>query len=81
MREVVRVMPRTTVVTESGDYLHAEIRSAVFGFVDDLEMQLRDGDGVIAVRSAARLGYYDFGVNRRRIARLRTALRKRSVVR
>jgi uncharacterized protein (DUF1499 family) len=54
--------------------------SAFFGFVDDLELHLRTAEGVIAVRSAARLGYSDLGVNRRRIEDLRALLIKRGIV-
>jgi hypothetical protein len=38
--------------------------SAVFGFVDDLELHLRPEQNLIAVRSAGRLGRSDLGVNR-----------------
>ena len=55
--------------------------SAVFGFVDDLELHLRRAENVIAARSAARLGYSDFGVNRRRVENLRSLLRQQGVVR
>jgi uncharacterized protein (DUF1499 family) len=51
-------------------YLHAEVRSLVFRFVDDLEFLLQP-DGLIQVRSAARSGYSDLGVNRRRVERIR----------
>jgi uncharacterized protein (DUF1499 family) len=61
-------------VTETADYLHAECRSAVFGLVDDLELHLRQSEGIIAVRSASRLGYSDLGVNRRRVEGLRSSL-------
>lgn len=80
-REQVSRLPRTRIVNETADYLHAECRSAVFGFVDDLELHLRPGEGVIAVRSAARLGYSDFGVNRRRVELLRTRLLHKGVLR
>ena len=78
--ETVASLPRTRIVTRSADYLHAECKSPVFGFIDDLELQLRTEDGLVAVRSAARTGYYDFGVNRRRIARLRAQLAQRGIV-
>jgi uncharacterized protein (DUF1499 family) len=63
------------------DYLHAECASAVFGFVDDLELQLRASEGRIAVRSASRLGRSDLGVNRRRVEALRSELARQGVVR
>ena len=74
VRKLVSEMPRTRIVNETSDYLHAECRSGVFGFVDDLELHLRPSEGIIAVRSASRLGYSDFGVNQRRIETLRAAL-------
>ena len=73
-RSAVLSLPRTEIVSESDDYLHAECRSAMFGFVDDLELHLRPQSGSIAVRSASRLGYRDFGVNRKRVESLRAAL-------
>ena len=79
IRDLISELPRTQIINETTDYLHAENRSAVFGFVDDLELHLRPAAGVIAVRSAARSGYSDFGVNRQRIEDLRSALSTRGV--
>ncbi len=64
---------RLTVITEQGNYLHAEARSMVFRFVDDVEFLFDPGHKLIHVRSASRSGYSDFGVNRRRIERIRQA--------
>ena len=80
-RKLVSELPRTRIVNETSDYLHAECRSALLGFVDDLELHLRPSEGVIAIRSAARLGYSDFGVNRRRIEVLRASLVSQGMVR
>ena len=80
VRQIVLQLPRTHIVNESRDYLHAECQSAVFGFVDDLELHLRTDEGVIAIRSAARLGKSDFGVNRQRVEDLRSALFGRGLV-
>lgn len=80
LKEVTSSLPRTTVISTTKDYLHVEARSRVFRFVDDLEFHLRPPRGIIAVRSAARLGYYDFGVNRRRIEEIRARLRARGVL-
>lgn len=79
-REFVSGMARTRIVTETDGYLQAECRSFLFGFVDDLELHLRPLAGIIAVRSASRLGYSDLGVNRRRIENLRESLMKRGVL-
>jgi len=62
---------RSTLVSEEGGYLHAEARSLIFRFVDDLEFLLAPAEGLIHVRSAARTGHSDFGVNRKRIERIR----------
>lgn len=80
VHEVVMQLPRSNIVQQTDSFLHVECRSAVFGFVDDLKLQLRAREGIIAVYSASRLGYYDFGVNRDRIEVLRAALIKRGVV-
>ena len=74
-------MSRTEIVTASPTYLYAECTSALMGFVDDLELQLRAEDGIIAVRSASRIGYGDMGVNRQRVEDLRSTLAADGAVR
>jgi len=73
--------PRTEVVLEEPTFVRVECRSAWLRFVDDLELQLRAEKGIIAVRSASRVGYSDFGVNRKRVETLRRALEVAGVVR
>ena len=70
-------MPRARVVSTEEHYLHAEFRSLLFRFVDDLEMLWRAEDGVFDVRSASRVGTSDLGVNRRRVETLRRLLEDR----
>ncbi|MDX2316566.1 MAG: DUF1499 domain-containing protein [Gammaproteobacteria bacterium] len=41
---------------------------------------MRADDGIIAVRSAARTGIGDSGVNRKRVERIRKALQTRELV-
>ena len=79
--QVVTRQPRTQIIEESPEYLYAECTSARMGFVDDLELNLRPADGVIAVRSASRIGYGDLGVNRKRVEDVRGALISAGVVR
>jgi uncharacterized protein (DUF1499 family) len=70
---ILRAMPGATVVTVRPDYLHAEFASALFGFVDDVEFVVDPGASSIQVRSAARMGYSDMGVNRKRVEAIRAA--------
>lgn len=79
LKETLQRQPRTTIVTCDDYYLHAKVYSRIFRFVDDLEFHLRPEQTCIAIRSAARLGYYDFGVNRSRINKLRDQLRAKGV--
>ena len=76
----VAAMPRTDVVTVTDTYLHAECRSPILGFVDDLELSLRPREAQIQVRSASRVGYSDLGVNRRRVEDLRKRLRAAGLI-
>jgi uncharacterized protein (DUF1499 family) len=68
---VIQGMKRAKVVTAEVRYLHVEFTSAVFHFVDDTEFFIDDTQKAIHLRSAARLGYYDFGVNRKRLETIR----------
>lgn len=80
-RSSIADLPRKRIIIVTDDYLHAECSSAVFGFVDDIELHLRPTRNIIAVRSAARLGYSDFRVNRKRVEILRSSLLQRGVIR
>lgn len=78
---VLEGLPRVQIISLTDNYVHAECSSAFFGFVDDLELHLRASQNIIAVRSAARLGHSDFGVNRKRVENLRGLLTKQGVIR
>ena len=69
--ERLAAMPGTEIVRSETGYLHAECKSSLFGFVDDVELHLDRQTGVLHVRSASRVGYSDLGVNRRRVDSLR----------
>lgn len=71
LKEVLREQRTATLKEETDEYLHAEFRSAVFGFVDDVEFYLPEDVQHIDIRSASRLGYWDIGTNRRRLERIR----------
>lgn len=71
---------RTVITNETGDTLHAEATSLVFRFVDDIDAILDADAKIIHIRSASRVGYGDFGVNRKRMENLRSALQQAHVI-
>ena len=75
VRRAVEAMPRTTVISATSNYLYAEFRSKLLGYVDDVEF-FYDG-AAIQVRSASRLGRRDFNVNRNRVEQLRALITQR----
>mgnify|MGYP001121365833 CR=1 FL=1 len=68
---IVAGLERTTIVTQSDSYLYAEFKTALMGFVDDVEFYLDKAAKIIHVRSASRLGKSDLGVNRKRVDDIR----------
>jgi uncharacterized protein (DUF1499 family) len=71
LKKVIRSMVRARIITEGDFYLHVEFRSALWRFVDDVEFYLDDAGKTIHIRSASRLGRYDFGANRKRVETIR----------
>ena len=78
--EVVESMPRTRVISSTDIYIHAEVRSKLFRFVDDLELLVLP-DRELVVRSASRVGQGDMGVNAARVADLRLRLEEAGLIR
>lgn len=69
--DLLQKQDRCEIKGQTPEYIHATFRSRVFGFVDDVEFLVDKEQDVIHVRSAARVGYSDLGVNRARVQRLR----------
>ena len=72
LRVLLSEEPRVTLAEEAPGYLRAEFSSKLMRFVDDVEFMI--GATAVDVRSASRLGYADFDVNRERIEHLRQRL-------
>ena len=68
---VLKSFKRVRMVRVEEGYIHAEFVSSIFRFVDDVEFYFDNVQKLIQVRSASRTGYYDLGVNRRRIEAIR----------
>ena len=61
-----------TVERADEQFVHATFKSTL-GFVDDVTFIIQADDAIIDVKSSSRIGYYDFGVNRKRVEHLRAA--------
>lgn len=75
---ILKELNRSKIITAEDNYIRAEFSSRVFGFVDDIEFYFPDTNStntIIHVRSASRVGYWDFGVNRKRIEQVRNRLK------
>lgn len=64
------------IQSDGGGYIAASFSSALFGFVDDFEVQIDLANRVLQVRSVSRVGYSDGGVNKKRIELFRETLKK-----
>lgn len=72
IEKIILSMKRSRIITDTDTYIHAEFSSAIFRFVDDAEFWFDESTKLIHVRSAARLGYSDLGVNRKRVENIRS---------
>lgn len=70
LREQIMGMDGASIVSAEDNYTHCEFTTPVFRFVDDVEFLLDREESVIHFRSAARTGYADFGLNRRRMSQI-----------
>ena len=73
---IIEKMDRTRLIEREPAYARFECWSPFWGFVDDLELLVDAAGSRIEVRSAARLGYWDLGVNRKRVERIRAIYRE-----
>jgi uncharacterized protein (DUF1499 family) len=73
LRRALATLPRVQVVEDDGRHLRAEARSALFRFVDDVDLLVDEAGGMVRMRSASRVGYWDLGANRRRLEAIRGA--------
>lgn len=74
LKREIQLIPGNRIIKETDNYIYAEFKSKLMGFVDDVEFYLNNDRKIIQVRSASRLGESDLGVNRQRIKEIRVKL-------
>ena len=67
LNQVIISMVNTRLIVKKDEYWHFEFTTPWLGFVDDVEFNFPKSEALIHIRSASRLGYWDFGVNRKRV--------------
>ncbi|OOF10932.1 hypothetical protein BZG82_05745 [Salinivibrio sp. PR5] len=67
-----------TLISQQDSYAHFTFTTPVLRFVDDVEISVHGTE--LTLRSASRIGYYDFGANRRRADAIRQALRDSKLI-
>ena len=78
LKTILNDFKNANIISESENYIHAEFSSNLFKFVDDVEFFIDEKSKTMHFRSASRLGYGDFGVNRKRIETIKTKLSEKS---
>lgn len=59
------------LVSDDGNVWHYVFTSSIMKFKDDFFVRFDDQEKKIDLRSSSRKGYYDFGVNRKRVEKIR----------
>ena len=70
IENIVQEWSGAECVKKEDRYIHVTFTSKLLKFVDDVEFHLQPELGLIQIRSASRLGYYDFGANSKRVKRI-----------
>ena len=65
--QIVKNTPRVKIIDIKENYLHALAISRIMKFVDDIEIKKSEKNNILEVKSKSRTGFYDLGVNKRRI--------------
>ena len=76
LNQVILSHENAQIITQKGDYWHVEFTSRWMSFIDDVEFYFMESEELIHVRSASRIGYYDYKVNRKRVEKIRFQFEK-----
>lgn len=70
---LVSDLPRASILYSDDRHVTAEQRSAVFGFADYVDIEVTgigESSSTLSIYSRSKYGFYDFGVNKRRVETL-----------
>jgi len=70
--KVIQSMDGTRIIKQDEVYWHVEFTTRWLRFIDDVEFYFPESEALIHLRSASRSGYWDLGVNRKRVEEIRS---------
>ncbi len=73
---VINSMRGTRIIIQEDLYWHVEFTTQLLRFIDDVEFYFDGSQSLIHLRSGSRWGYWDLGVNRRRVETIRSRFEK-----
>ena len=76
LKNLLTVQARTQIIEDKEGFLKAQTHSLIFKFIDDLYFIFDEKENKVHIYSASRTGYSDFGVNRRRLEKIRQQLQQ-----
>ena len=76
LNQVIRSMDDTRIITQNTVYWHIEFTTYWLRFIDDVEFYFPESEALVHLRSASRTGYWDLGVNRKRMKAIRSKFEK-----
>ena len=74
IKEAVKKSEGAHIIESSDDYIYAECKTPLMGYIDDLEFYWCVESNVAHVRSASRLGQSDLNKNRKRVDEIRAMI-------
>ena len=80
LNQVILSMVDTRIITQNKVYLHVEFTTRWLRFIDDVEFYFPESEALIHLRSASRSGYWDLGVNRKRVEEIRSRFEQLAMV-
>ncbi len=80
IKDVLRGLPRTEVITENDQYIHLTFKTLVFRFVDNVELLLNKADKTVSIRSGSFIAIFDIGANWLRVRKIRNLLIRQGIV-
>ena len=76
LKKVIDSTGNANFIIVTSKYWHIEFTSRWLGYVDDVEILFYESESRIDIRSASRVGYWDLGVNRKRVEKIRFQFEK-----